>query len=156
MKLTATKIHAVKDLIIVAKILYACGKDMAENYDLHHWDNPYLKALLIVAACALKNNVYLVLNNEKKPVATFQTRINGKDLHFEKLAVAPQEAGKGIGSFCLETIEQQAKAQGCNSVVMEVYDLSKHAIKFYEHRGYKEKGITDTLKYKEIKMEKSM
>ena len=31
----------------VASILNACGKDMALKYDLHHWDNPYLKSFLI-------------------------------------------------------------------------------------------------------------
>ena len=55
----------------VSDILFQCGKDMARKYDLHHWDNSHMKNWLIVAACALKNDIYLVCK-ANKPIATFQ------------------------------------------------------------------------------------
>lgn len=139
----------------VAIILNACGKDMASKYDLHHWDNTYIKTFAIVGLCALKNDVYL-LYEEDKPVATFMTKKNGESLHFEKLGTLPSESGKGIGSVCLGHIERIALETNCKSVEMEVYSPSEHAISFYEHRGYKVTGMTDTLKYKEVKMEKAL
>ena len=36
-------------LIKVSDILYKCGKDMAEKYGLHHWDNSKLKNTAVVA-----------------------------------------------------------------------------------------------------------
>lgn len=139
----------------VSAILNDCGKDMADKYGLHHWDNPYVKSLLIVELCALRNSVYLLFKSNR-PVAAFMTRVQGEELHFEKLGTLPAESGKGIGSICMRKIEEIAKRQGCKKVVMEVYEPSKHAISFYLHKGYRMAGIKDTLKYKVIKMEKSI
>lgn len=139
----------------VAAILNACGIDMAQKYDLHHWDNSYMKSLVIVGVCALKNNIYLLYADEK-PVATFMTMVQGDSLHFEKLGTLPSEAGKGIGSMCMSKIEEIAKTAGCKKVVMEVYEPSQHALSFYEHKGYIAVGITNTLKYKEVRMERNL
>lgn len=47
--------------IRVNSILYNCGKDMAEKYDLHHWDNSHFKNFIIVVLCVLKNScIWLV------------------------------------------------------------------------------------------------
>ena len=56
----------------------------------------------------------------------------------------------------MKKIEAIAKKRSCYKVVMEVYEPSQHAVSFYEHKGYKRVGMVDTLKYKEIKMEKSI
>lgn len=143
----------IKKLNAIATILNACGKDMAKKYNLHHWDNPFIKSLIIVCLCDLKNTIYLIYDGTK-PVATFMTKRNGDALHFEKLGTLPSESGKGIGSFCMKKIEELAKAGGCKRVTMEVYEPSQHAISFYKHIGYEAVGMTDTLKYKEVKMEK--
>ena len=139
----------------VASILNACGKDMAQKYDLHHWDNSYIKSLVIVALCDLKNEIYLLYDRDNA-VATFQVKQSGTTLHFEKLGTLPSEAGRGAGSFCMKKIEELAAERGLQKIVMEVYEPSQHAISFYEHKGYKAVGMTDTLKYKEIRMEKSL
>ena len=139
----------------VSDILYECGKDMAKKYDLHHWDNSHIKNHIIVALCAIKNNIYLVYN-EKIPVATFQTRKIEKSFLFQKLATAPTLSGGGIGSYCLTEIERLAREAGCTEVICEVYDKSEHAKGFYEHRGYTIYGATETLKYKELKLRKEL
>lgn len=140
----------------VSDILYECGKDMADKYDLHHWDNSHIKNHIIVALCALKNDIYLVYNG-KTPVATFQTRKNGKkSFLFQKLATVPEFAGGGIGSYCLTEIERLAKDNDCIEVICEVYDKSEHAKAFYEHRGYTTYGASETLKYKEWKLRKEL
>ena len=139
----------------VSSILNACGKDMAKKYNLHHWDNSKLKSFAIVFYCSLKNDIYLLYFGDK-PVATFMVKLCGKILHFEKLGTLPSESGKGIGSFCINSIEAIASKEGCNKVVMEVYKPSQHAILFYTHKGYTVTGCTDTLKYEELKMEKEI
>lgn len=139
----------------VARILNACGKDMARKYDLHHWDNPYLKSLIIAVICFMKNQTWLVYDDEKA-VATFMTKVVGEGLHFEKLGTDPTQEKKGIGTYCIDQIESIARNHNCKKVYMEVYEPSKHAISFYEHRGYQIVGNTGTLKYKEVKMEKSL
>lgn len=149
------KIWNVAKLLKVSGILYKCGKDMAAKYGLHHWDNSHIKNWVIVALCAMKNQIYLVYDNHT-PVATFQTRKKGQSLLFQKLATAPAFSGGGIGSYCLTEIERLAKECGCTEVVCEVYDRSEHAKSFYEHRGYEVWGATETLKYKELKLRKEI
>lgn len=41
-------------------------------------------------------------------------------------------------------------------VVCEVYEKSEHAKRFYENKGYFVYGITETLKYRELKMRKEI
>lgn len=151
-KLSKVNIFGLKK---VSDILYECGKDMVKKYDLHHWDNSHIKNHIIVALCAMKNDIYLVYS-ERTPVATFQTRKTGQAFLFQKLATTPDFSGGGVGSYCLTEIERLAKESGCTEVVCEVYDKSEHAKSFYEHRGYTTYGATETLKYKELKLRKEL
>ena len=143
-KLKIFNIFALKK---VSDILYECGKDMAKKYDLHHWDNSHFKNWIIVALCAMKNDIYLVYS-EKMPVATFQTRKIEEAFLFQKLATSPSFAKGGIGSYCLTEIERLAKEHKCTIVICEVYESSEYAKNFYERRGYETYGVAETLKYK--------
>lgn len=146
-------IYEIGKWIAVARILNYCGKNMAKKYDLHHWDNSLFKSMIIVGLCLLKNKVYLV-TERGKAVATFQIKDSEDALFFEKLAVSPSVAGKGYGSYCMKLIETKAKQLGYKKTRMEVYDQSKHAIDFYLHKGYSQVGVINTLKYKDLIMEK--
>lgn len=151
--LTRVKKGDFGSLCQAAEILNQCGKDMVKRYDLHHWDNPYIKSLLIVLLSARKNTVFLLYDGDR-PVATFQIRKDGESMHFSKLAVRPSESGRGAGSYCMKMIEKFAAKQGCKKVAMEVYEPSSHAISFYQNRGYDVVGKSNTLKYQEVIMEK--
>ena len=145
----------ISSLNTVARILYACGKDMAQEYNFHHWDNPYIKTIAIVGVCGIKSEIYL-LYDDNKPVATFMIQRDEDEFRFEKLGTFPSESGKGIGSYCMRKIEEMAKEAGCKRIVMAVYEPNKHAISFYKHKGYTVVGTTKTMKYREVKMEKSI
>ena len=149
------KVWNLAKLLKVSNILYECGKDMAMKYNLHHWDNSHIKNWVIVALCVLKNNVYLVCDDQV-PIATFQTRKVDSSYLFQKLATLPEHSGKGIGAFCLGEIERLGRQEKCKETICEVYDLSDHAKRFYEKRGYVVYGTTDTLKYKELKLKKEL
>lgn len=145
--------YSICSLIKVEKILYLCGKEMAQKNDLHHWDNSHFKNAIIVVLCALKNHIYLV-HNGCAPVATFQVKKNGDKLICQKLAVLPELSRQGFGSFCVEECERQAIDLGCRSVIYEVYDKNVRALKFFQNNGYREVGRIQTLKYQEIVVEK--
>ena len=140
-------------LVKTANILNACGKDMAGKYDLHHWDNPFIKSFLIVLLCLFKNRLFMVYS-EDSPVATFQIRVKGDTLYFEKLGTLPRESGRGAGSYCMKAIEQMGAELGCKKVSMEVYESSNYAIGFYRNRGYRPVSRVRTARYNEIVMEK--
>ena len=139
----------------VVKLLHCCGKDMAARYGLHHWDNPLWKTCAIVGLCALKNQIYLVFH-EGMPVATFQIKITGRTLWFEKLATIPALEGNGIGSFCLTEIERISKEKGCSEIACDVYAKSTHAKEFYQRREYKTVEMAETLKYSVLRLKKNV
>lgn len=145
-------VRSTRDIFAVTKILHTCGKDMAKKYDIHHWDNSWIKTFVIVLRCLIKNKVYVV--EYEKIIATYQTKKNGNALYFEKLAVMPEVNGKGIGSFCLNQIEAEAKNAGCTKVQMDVYSKSQHPIQFYVNHGYTQAGEDKTLKYEVVCFEK--
>lgn len=150
--MNARVINSIRDILAVTDILYYCGKDMAKKYDIHHWDNLWLKTFLIVIICSIRNRVSVVENG--KIVATYQTKKKDCVLYFQKLAVKPAEGNKGIGSFCLKQIEQEAKKRACAKVQMDVYSKSQHAIQFYKKHGYSQMGENKTLKYDVVCLEK--
>jgi GNAT superfamily N-acetyltransferase len=141
-------------IIKTADILYRYGKDMAKKSDLHHWDNSKFKTLIIVLYGLLRNKTFLV--SENKAVATFSIRKDGNALHFGKLATLPECSGRGVGSWCMQQIEEMARKQGCTTVTLEVYDQSNNAREFYLHRGYVVCGEVKTLKYSELKLKKDL
>ena len=149
------RIFSIFHMLQVERILYRCGKNMAKKEGLHHWDNSKLKSIAIVFLCSLKNNIHIVYDS-KKPVATFQIKQIGDRLKFQKIAVDPEFSCRGIGSFCIEIIEERAKKDGCKSVFCEVYDKSQHAITFYSKKGYAVVGKKETLKYKVWIMERNL
>ena len=77
-------------------------------------------------------------------------------LHFSKLAVSPHSSGKGIGSYCIDFMENEARRLGASALECEVYDKSRHAYDFYINRGFKEVGKTGTLKYSEFVLKKTL
>ena len=145
-------IHSFRDVLSVTDILHACGKDMARKYDIHHWDNLWIKTFLIVVGCLMRNRVSVV--EDERIVATYQTKVKDSVLYFQKLAVKPSEGNRGIGSFCLNQIEQEATERACSKVQMDVYSKSQHAIQFYKKHGYSQMGEDKTLKYNVICLEK--
>lgn len=69
----------------VSQILVSCGKDMAQKFNLHHWNNSIFKTFLIVCYLSLKNDIWLVIDERRQSVATFQTKKNVSRFAFWKI-----------------------------------------------------------------------
>lgn len=138
----------------ISNVLHSCGKDMYQKHGLKHWDNSRFKNAIIVLMCSLRNDLYLVLDDNGNQIATFQTKKSNVNMRFMKLATLPEYAGNGVGTFCLSYIEKLASESNCEYICCEVYDQSRHAIEFYKKRGFELCGEITTLKYKELKMRK--
>ena len=145
----------LKGYLRAARILYLCGRDMSAKYGINHWNNSYFKTLLIIVYCSMKNKLFLV-SESGSTVGTFQIRKNKDTMYLYKLATMPQYSGKGIGTGCMQYVENTAKKSGCSRVMLEVYTKSEHAKAFYAARGYRVTGTKNTLKYSEDIMEKAI
>lgn len=137
----------------VESVLYACGKDMAKNRDLHQWDNTHTKNMLILALCELKNDVFLVSDEAGNPVATFQVNRKKDSVYFEKIATLPEYRGQGIAGKMLEEIKKVARERGCSKITCSVYEKNTYARTYYLKKGFGICGTTQTKKYQLIDME---
>lgn len=68
------------------------------------------------------------------------TRRGSRAARLYSLAVAPELAGRGIGSILLGAAESAALARGADALRLEVRGDNSGAIRLYEQRGYRSMG----------------
>lgn len=68
------------------------------------------------------------------------TRRGSRAARLYSLAVAPELAGRGIGSILLGAAEDAALARGADALRLEVRGDNPGAIRLYEQRGYRPMG----------------
>ena len=60
-----------------------------------------------------------------------------RPLYVEELAVHPDYAGRGIGSFVLEQLDHLAKLRGLTHLVLEVAENNENALTWYRKRNFR-------------------
>jgi GNAT superfamily N-acetyltransferase len=132
-------------------ILEQCGLDMQAKFGLSHWIPAY--PIERLREDAQTKSVYAVREAEQI-IATFTigTRApyyyadsiwqdpNARALYVNHLAVLPAYQGKGIGAWCMQTVEQLALAEDCTALRLDAYDKHAKLHGFYRRLGYKERG----------------
>jgi len=60
-----------------------------------------------------------------------------RPLYVEELAVHPDWAGRGVGSFVLEQLQHLARVRGLTHLVLEVAENNENALAWYRKRGFR-------------------
>ena len=60
-----------------------------------------------------------------------------RPLYVEELAVHPDWAGRGVGTFVLEQLQHLARVRGLTHLVLEVAENNTHALGWYRKRGFR-------------------
>jgi ribosomal protein S18 acetylase RimI-like enzyme len=60
-----------------------------------------------------------------------------RPLFCDELAVHPEYAGRGVGTFVLEQLHHIARVHGLNSLVLEVAENNENALAWYKKRAFK-------------------
>lgn len=145
-KIGADEVEAVHE------ILRKCGQDMKLRFGLGHWDPPY--PLHLMRRDAEEGKVHAVLEDERT-VATFTIGLeapfyydptiwqapNARALYVNRLAVLPELQGSAIGTWCMKTIEDAARNEGCAAVRLDVYGRHAKLLEFYAGLGYSRRGV---------------
>ncbi len=66
--------------------------------------------------------------------------IGAGEAHVLNICIDPQLQGQGLGRALLHTLEQEARAQGADMMLLEVRTSNKVAISLYESMGFNELG----------------
>jgi ribosomal-protein-alanine N-acetyltransferase len=84
----------------------------------------------------------LVANRDGRPIgyAVLLTRRGGQSARLYSIAVAGEEAGRGVGSRLLAAAEAVAVRRGIRRLHLEVRADNPGAISFYERMGYHPAG----------------
>ena len=148
---------------IVYSILKASGSYMVDTFGLTHWSKPYSKENI---ARDVENKDVYIVKNESQNIATFMlsedTSYYFKEIpdenavYLSKLAVNPNVVNSGIGTACMNYIEEICKRNNKTKVRLDVYDKSVQAVNFYTKLGYKELFLKDTTNFRVICMQKEL
>lgn len=74
-----------------------------------------------------------LINNDE--IDTYDSKIPKRG-RITELIVSSKYRKKGYGQTLLERMEQYLKSQGCEDILIGVYEYNENAIKFYEKNGY--------------------
>ena len=126
----------------IARIYKECGEKMFLEDGLLHWADAL--PLSHIKETCIKNETYVV-QSAGKCVAFFSMRV-GNSQYFEpdssaviigKFATTPEMWNRGIGTFCMDYIKQEALKRGKTKLRTTVYTKSDKSVKFLENRGFR-------------------
>ncbi|WP_079528171.1 GNAT family N-acetyltransferase [Halobacillus hunanensis] len=170
MKLVYEKVYPDEQnkLSEVYEIIKNSGEKMFKEKGLIHWRTPY--PIENIKIDCKEREVFLAKNTDTNSyVHTFQLEFLNDDLKnsnsnnkvsnivvINKFATLPQYAGCGIGKQSINYIEKYCLSRGVSNISLEVYDKSKHAIRFYKKRGFVVTGSKSTRHFTVSLMEKQL
>jgi ribosomal protein S18 acetylase RimI-like enzyme len=112
------------------------------------YDNPHFSALsepLESVRSAISSDVVLVAREGTRIVGAVRGRVDGDVCHVERLVVAPDMQGRGIGRALLLAVEEAAPVR---RFVLHTGDRSAANLALYRKVGYEqfhEERVADTL-----------
>jgi GNAT superfamily N-acetyltransferase len=65
----------------------------------------------------------------------------GKGFHIDNIVSATGIRGRGVGSVLMEWVEEEARTQGCDHIVLDTYLECKDAHAFYLTQGLTIRGL---------------
>lgn len=150
------EIHEIDEIIALTK---ACGKHMRQN-GIDQWDEHYpdrssiqmdLESKTLFAYRDINEILGIVVLNEKQDneysEINWSTRDTDKNLVVHRLAVRPDQQGKGLARQLMDFAEKYASEKGYDAIRLDTFSQNAQNQRFYANRGYTELGSV-YLKYK--------
>ena len=140
-----------QDIPRIKKITEACARHMIAQ-GIFQWNENY-PDLAVLTKDVKEGSVYVVEAQEKiigcvmfsmvmdnfyKDIAWLTP--NAKQLYVHRLAVHPQEQGKGIARSLMDFGEQLARENECLSVRLDTFSKNPRNNRFYQARKYQHVG----------------
>jgi len=92
----------------------------------------------------LKSNYYAcVLEEGKRMIGYALMSMAAGEAHVLNLCIHPDQQGKGLGRALLHSLEQTARANNVEMLLLEVRTSNKVAIRLYESMGFNELGCRE-------------
>jgi len=138
----------ISELLIVTK---ACAKAMISN-GIYQWDDDYPsyeafendieigQLWLIKSQETIIGSVVIsdIMDEEYKVIEWLTP--NTKNVYIHRLAIHPEQQGKGLAQKLMDFAENYAKENGYVSVRLDTFSLNERNNIFYQKRGYRKLG----------------
>jgi len=138
----------ISKLLIVTK---TCAKAMISN-GIYQWDDDYPsyeafeKDIEIGQLWLIKSQETIIgsvvisdIMDEEYKVIEWLTS-NTKNVYIHRLAIHPEQQGKGLAQKLMDFAENYAKENGYVSVRLDTFSLNERNNIFYQKRGYQKLG----------------
>ena len=131
-----------------AKTFYdTFAKDNTPENMAAHLKN-YFTPEIQSAELANPNYIFLIAENERKPIGYAQLNLNSiegflsgtKTLEVRRIYASQEYIGKGVGKALMQAAIDESKHRGCDSIWLGVWEKNPRAIEFYKKWGFKEVG----------------
>ena len=141
----------LQDITHIKKITEACARHMIAQ-GIFQWNENY-PDLAVLTKDVKEETVYvveatgtiigcvmfsMVMDNFYKDIAWLTP--NARQLYVHRLAVHPEQQGKGIARSLMDFGEQLARENECLSVRLDTFSKNPRNNRFYQARNYKRVG----------------
>jgi ribosomal protein S18 acetylase RimI-like enzyme len=116
--------------------------DALARIEADRFDSDRLSRRSLVGLANSRSAWVLVATRDHRPIgyAVLLIRRGARSARLYSIAVAAEEAGRGVGSSLLAAAEEAARRKGVEGVHLEVRADNSSAITFYERSGYRPTG----------------
>ena len=150
------KLDEIDEIIALTK---ACGKHMRDN-GIDQWDEHYpdrgsiqndIETETLFTLCEGDQILGIVVLNESQDEEyaeiNWSTSETDRNLVVHRLAVRPDQQGKGLARQLMDFTEQFAQDEGYDAIRLDTFSQNPRNQRFYLKRGYTDLGAV-FLKYK--------
>lgn len=118
---------------MVIQIIEEKTRSQVKVFFTKHWGSSQMVTSTGVHDCSLLDGFYAI-NDEHEIIGLITYHITSQTC--EIISLDSLEEGKGIGSRLMQVVEERAAQQQCDLLTLVTTNDNKHAIRFYQHRGY--------------------
>ena len=100
-----------------------------------HVDGPAMRFMRV--ASDLDRSASRLVRDGGEAVAIAMMGVRGDDGWIGGMGVSPSHRGRGLGAHVMRAVLESARARGLRRVMLEVLQQNTHAIRLYEHLGFR-------------------
>ena len=125
----------VKDSKVISLILNAAFQEFKEIYTPNAFKATVISSEEV--SLRMKNGIIWIAYMDNEPVGTVTGTIQKGIFHIQGMGVLPRARGNQVGYLLLRTIEEFAKNNSCNTMLLSTTPYLTKAIKLYKKFGFK-------------------
>ena len=125
----------IKDAEIIVRILCSAFQEFKGKYTSGAFEATVISSGEV--KMRMKNGIVWIASMENEAVGTASGKIIANTFYIQGMAVLPNARGMKVGYFLLKTIEEYARINNCNELLLNTTPYLNKAIKLYEKFGFK-------------------